>query len=406
MQLKPIINSLMDQDLYKFSMGQMFFHQYTGAQAEWAFKCRNEGVTFSKEEVEEIKAQVDHYCTLRFDEKELKELHKKCIWIHLDYLDFLRFWHPRREDILVDDQAPCGLRIRTKGSQINVSPYETPLMAIVTEVHYRMSGHYDEMFEEFKAKTEQMIKDLKKAKYQLGCFSEFGFRRRLSYEAQDYFVKRFMEENMKDCGFIGTSDVHFAIKYDTMAVGSVGHEAIMLCGQAYPHQNPAYSNKFFMDSWVKEYGVLNGVALTDTIGTDMFLKDFRRTFATLFSGVRHDSGDPYAWAEKILQKYKSYNIDPKTKTLLFSDSLDLERAHKLYQTYKDRCKVAFGIGTYLVGPVKGALNIVIKPVKFNGLPVAKLSDAPGKNMCEDRSYIDYLRRACSWRNEHPDQSQE
>lgn len=395
MKLKPIINSLLDQDAYKYSMGQTIFHQHNGKQATWAFKCRNAGVKFSPKEVEEIKAQVEHYCDLRYTEDELKSLQEKLPWLHKDYIDFLRFWHPRMEDIKITTDAECGLRIRINGSALNVSPYETPIMAIVTETHYKMSRNYGEMLDEFKANVEANIEGLKSGKYDVGVFSEFGFRRRLSFEAQDYFVRRMVEEKIK--GFVGTSDVYLAVKYGTKAIGSVAHEFIMLCGQGYPERNPAYSNQYAMESWVKEYGILNGIALTDTIGTDVFLQDFRLTFCTLFSGVRHDSGDPYLWGEKMIKHYESYGIDPKTKTLLFSDSLDLTRATDLYHHFKDRVKVAFGIGTALVGPVHDALNIVIKPVQFDGQPVAKLSDAPGKGMCEDQVYVDYLRRAVDWR---------
>jgi nicotinate phosphoribosyltransferase len=152
---------------------------------------------------------------------------------------------------------------------------------------------------------------------------------------------------------------------------------------------------------VKEYGVLNGIALTDTIGTDAFLRDFNLTYATLFSGVRHDSGDPIAWGEKIIAHYKSLGIDPMTKTLLFSDSLDFARATRIKQHFDGKAKVAFGIGTYLSNDCGvDPLNIVMKVVECNGAPVAKLSDVDGKNMCEDIEYINYIRRCITWRLQH------
>ena len=180
----------------------------------------------------------------------------------------------------------------------------------------------------------------------------------------------------------------------------MAHEFGLLCGQGYPERNPAYTNKFLLESWVKEYGIKNGIALTDTIGTPAFLLDFNEYYATVFSGVRHDSGDPYEWGERMIKHYESLGINPKTKTLLFSDSLDLERADKLYRHFGERTKVAFGIGTALVGPVHNALNIVIKPVQYDGRDVAKLSDVEGKNMCENPEYIAYLKRAVEWRLTH------
>lgn len=393
-----IINTLLDQDAYKFSMCQAIFHQHNGKQAEWAFKCRNPDVKFTPEMLEQIEREVDHYCQLRFTEQELADLQAKLPWLKKDYIDFLRFWHPRREEIFIGTDAPCGLTIRFKGSALNVSPYETPIMAIVTETYYRMSGQYDKMFSQFKEKVENDIANFKSGKYPTITFSEFGFRRRLSFEAQEYFIKRYLEEKVP--GFVGTSDVFFAIKYGTKAVGTMAHEYCMLCGQGYPERNQSYSNMYMMDSWVKEYGILNGIALTDTIGTDAFLKDFDLTKATLFSGVRHDSSDPYEWGNKMLDHYKKLGIDPKTKTLLFSDSLNYEKAFDLNDYFKSDAKVAFGIGTYLVGPVEGALNIVIKPIAFDGHPVCKLSDCVGKNMCEDPAYIDYLKRCVEWRLAH------
>ena len=406
MKLNPIINSLLENDAYKFSMGAAFFHQHQNKQARWAFKCRNKDVKFSHEEVEEIKEQIKHYCSLRYTEQELKDLKEKLHWLPMDYIDYLRFWHPREEDIIVSEDAECGLNIHFDGTNLNVSPYETPVMAIITETHYRMSGHYDEMFEEFKQNVEnELSKITEEEVYKLGTFSEFGFRRRLSGEAQDYFLKRFTEEKAKHKsgaiqGFVGTSNVYYAIKYNTVAVGTMAHEFGLLCGQGYPERNPAYTNKFLLESWVKEYGIKNGIALTDTIGTPAFLLDFNEYYATVFSGVRHDSGDPYEWGERMIKHYESLGINPKTKTLLFSDSLDLERADKLYRHFGERVKVAFGIGTALVGPVHNALNIVIKPVQYDGRDVAKLSDVEGKNMCESPEYIAYLKRAVEWRLTH------
>ena len=397
MKLKPIITSLLENDLYKYSMGQCFFHRHNGKQAEWAFRCRSD-VHFSPEEVQEIREQAEWYASLRYTEEELEYLHSAYPWLRKDYTDFLRFWHPRLEEIIISEDAPCGLSVRFKGSCLNVSPYETPVMAMITETHYRMSGRYDAMLAEYKAKAEDNISKLKQGIYAPGIFSEFGFRRRLSYEAQDYFIRRIKEENIP--GFIGTSDVFFAKKYGIKAAGTMAHEFVMLAGQSYPERNPAYSNRFMLESWTREYGILNGIALTDTIGTEPFLKDFTQYYASLFSGVRHDSADPYEWGEKMIAHYKALGIDPMTKTLLFSDSLDLERATAISRHFKGRAKVAFGIGTALVGPASGALNIVIKPVAFDGLPVAKLSDAPGKNMCEDPEYVEYLKRSIKWRLEH------
>jgi len=401
MLLSPIITSLLDNDLYKYSMGQCIFHQHNKKICHWTFKDRNENLwnSFSNEMKEkvlnEIKEQVKHYCTLRYTEEELTYLLEHILWLHRDYIDFLRFWHPRMEEI--DIQIIDGhLSIEIEGSATNVSPYETPIMSIITETMYRLSGKYDEMLDAFKKNLEDKIVKLKDGTYDMGTYSEFGMRRRLSFEAQDYLIGKLVGLP----GFIGTSDVLLAKKHGVRACGTMAHEFIMLVGQGYPERNPAYSTKFALDSWVKEYGILNGIALTDTITTDCFLKDFQLTFATLFSGVRHDSGDPYEWGDKMIAHFKSLGIDPMTKTLLFSDSLNGEKATAINKYFKGKAKVAFGIGTWFSGPVKDALNIVIKTTAVDGRPVAKLSDAPGKNMCKDPNYIEYLRKTIEWRMNH------
>jgi len=181
----------------------------------------------------------------------------------------------------------------------------------------------------------------------------------------------------------------------------MAHEWIMCVGQGNHKHNPAYSNWYALNAWVNEYGVLNGTALTDTITTECFLRDFRLTFATLFSGVRHDSGDPIAWGELMLEHYSRLGVDPSSKTLLFSDSLDFKRASEIYRHFSGRCKVAFGIGTYIANDTDvKPLNIVMKTTLCNGMDVAKISDVPGKGMCKNQDYVDYLQRCIDWRMNH------
>ncbi len=392
--MERIINSLLSNDLYKFSMGQAIFHQHNGKRTHWAFKCRNKEVHFTEEMVNEIKRQIELYSELRFTEEELNYLRDNYIWIHQDYLDYLKFWHPVASDIVIGTNSECGLTVEFEGSATNVSPYETPIMAIICEVYYRLGGQYEELLSNYKESVEEMIKSIKENP--IGNFSDFGFRRRLSYEAQDYLIKRFTEERVT--GFIGTSNVYLAMKYGIRAMGTMAHEWVQAVGQGNQKHNPAYSNWYMMDAWVKEYGVLNGIALTDTITTDCFLKDFQLTYATLFSGVRHDSGDPFIWGKVMIAHYESLGINPKEKTLLFSDSLNFERASKIYAYFKDKCKVAFGIGTYISNDTAiEPLNIVLKITKCNGRDVAKLSDVEGKGMCKNPAYIDYLRRCINWR---------
>lgn len=400
--LNRIINSLLETDMYKFSMGQAIFHQFPSYKATWTFRCRNKDVKFTKEMVDEIRYQIQEYCKLRFTEDELQYL-DEIEWIRGSYVDFLRLWQPRYKDFEITEDAECGLAIEARGTWLNTSMYEIPVLSIVNEVFFRMNYNYDELFASFEERLHQKIKWLIDGTYDIGVFSEFGLRRRLSAEAQDLAVKLLCENNSKyhasHC--VGTSNVYLAKKYGVTPVGTMAHEWIMCVGQGEHKHNPAYSNWYAMEAWVKEYGVLNGTALTDAITTDCFLKDFQKTYATLFSGVRHDSGDPYEWGEKMIAHYKSLNISATTKTLLFSDSLDFERAHNLNAHFAGRAKVAFGIGTYLSNDTMvPALNIVMKTTACNGQDVAKISDTPGKGMCKNPAYVDYLQRTINWRMAH------
>lgn len=401
-KLPRIINSLLENDLYKFSMGQAIYHQFPEYKTGWTFKCRNTNVSFTTEMVEEIKKQIKAYCELRFTEDELNSLYD-IPWIKEDYIDFLRLWHPRFEDFEISTKTACGLSIETKGTWLNTSMYEIPTLAIVNEVYFRMAYDYNILFSSFKERLEAKVNSLIDEKYFLSNFSEFGLRRRLSAEAQDLAVK--MLSGMKNkkkyisSNFVGTSNVYLAKKYNVTPVGTMAHEWIMCVGQGNHKHNPAYSNWYALDAWIKEYGILNGIALTDTITTNVFLKDFQLTYATLFSGVRHDSGDPFGWGEKMIQHYKNLGIDLSAKTLLFSDSLDFEKADCLFHYFQnDEVKIAFGIGTYISNDTcVEPLNIVMKVTNCNGQDVAKLSDTFGKGMCKNKEYIDYLQRTIDWR---------
>ena len=398
--MHPIITSLLETDMYTFSMGQAIYHQFSDYKTTWTFKCRNTDVHFTPEMVEEIRRQVKLFCSLRFTEEELEYLHS-IVWIKGSYVDFLRLWQPRYEDFSITEDGPSGLSIETRGTWLNTSMYEIPTLAIVNEVYFRMQYDYDTLMASFREKLEEKIGWLKSGRYMLSTFSEFGLRRRLSAEAQELAVERLASENFPNARFVGTSNVYLAKKHHVTPVGTMAHEWIMCVGQGNHKHNPAYSNWYALDAWVKEYGVLNGTALTDAITTDCFLRDFQLTYATLFSGVRHDSGDPIEWGEKMLAHYAKLGIDGTQKTLLFSDSLNFERANVIAEHFAGRAKVAFGIGTYISNDTcVPALNIVMKTTACNGMDVAKISDTSGKGMCKNPEYVEYLQRCINWRMEH------
>lgn len=408
MELPPCIWSQLMQDLYKFSMGQTIFHQFNSYWTRWDFKCRNKDVKFTPEMVKEIIQQLRFFCEVRFDPEELDWLTEKYPWIHRDYIDcFLRFFHPvaseifingvsldKWQDIPLTDFSQNGLSIHAEGPWLTTSMYEVPILAVVNEVYFAFHcGGEGKMNYEFQQRTEDHLNDLITHKYTIGNFAEFGERRRYSAAMQDWMVGKlaFFKKEGKLPYFVGTSNVYLAMKYDLTAVGTMAHEFIMCVGQGDKSRNEAYSNKFMLDAWTKEYGTWNGIALTDTIGTDVFLRDFRKTYCRVFDGVRHDSGDPVEWGKKMLDHYNKYKVDPHTKTLLFSDSLNFEKASELYKEFAPHANVSFGIGTFLSNPLDNPLNIVMKVTKCNGWDVAKISDTPGKGMCQNDQYVTELR---------------
>ena len=391
MKLSPIIVSLLDTDLYKFNMNMVMFHKHTNLNGTYLFKCRNNGVTFAPEMVDEINAQIDHLCTLRFTDEELDYL-SSISFIKSDYVEFLRLWHPIRKYVTCHGNPDGSLYIEVSGPLFSVMQFEIYLLEIVNEVYFRMKYNYLDLLDSAKEKLSNKVQAFTDNKYNFK-FAEFGCRRRLSREWQDYVVGELLKT-----GFcVGTSNVYLAMKYGCKPIGTYAHEYVQMY-QGIPGVTLAYTNKMAMDEWFEEFQGDNGTALTDTLGTDLFLMDFNKLQANCYSGVRHDSGDPIAWGEKIISHYEKLGIDPKTKTLLFSDSLDFDKAQDIYNHFCDRINVSFGIGTYLSNDTNvGPLNIVIKLQYVNGHPVAKLSDVPGKTMCQNDDYITYLRGSVDYR---------
>lgn len=392
MKLEPIVISLLDTDLYKFNMDQVIFHKHTDLCGKYYFKCRNKGVVFTEEMVEEIEAQVDYLCSLRFTNEELDYL-RSIRFIKNDYVEFLRLWHPIRDYVTVELSEGGELSVIVNGPLFSAMQFEIFLLEIINEVYFRMSFDYEVLRKSAEERLNEKINAMNDGTYTFK-FAEFGCRRRLSREWEEVVVRRLVSET-KNC--VGTSNVYLAMKYNITPIGTYAHEFVQMY-QGIDSIPLAYTNYYAMKDWYNEYEGDNGTALTDTVTTDLFLLDFNRSMVNNYSGVRHDSGDPYAWGEKIIAHYEKYGVDPRTKQLLFSDGLDFDRAQALYDYFGDRAKVSFGIGTFLSNDTcENALNIVIKLQYVNGRPVAKLSDTPDKAMCRDSNYLEYLKRSVEFR---------
>lgn len=392
MKLEPIILSLLDTDLYKFNMDQVIFHKHTDLCGEYYFRCRSEGIVFTQEMFEEINAQIDHLCTLTFTKDELDYL-RSIRFIKNDYVEFLRLWRPIRDYVETSLDEDGRLHIVVRGPLFSAMQFEIYLLEIVNEVYFRLQYDYAVLRASAQEKLDEKIRDFQHGKYTFR-FAEFGCRRRLSREWQEEMVHRLTTET-SNC--VGTSNVYLAKKFGIKPIGTYAHEYVQMY-QGIDSIPLAYTNHYAMEDWYNEYKGDNGTALTDTITTDLFLLDFNRSMVNNFTGVRHDSGDPFEWGEKMIAHYRRYDADPMTKLLLFSDSLDFEKAQALYDHFHDRIKVSFGIGTFCSNDTFAEpLNIVIKLQTVNGRAVAKLSDTPGKAMCRDAEYLEYLKRSVAFR---------
>ena len=393
MKLEPIVTSLLDTDLYKFNMNQVIFHKHTNLNGVYHFKCRNEDVVFTKEMLDEINEQIDYLSKLTFKEDELNYL-RSIRFIKNDYVEFLRLWHPIR-DYVTTSLDNGTLKLIVSGPLFSAMQFEIYLLEIINEVYFRFQYNYNELLASAKERLAKKIESFNTGKYTFK-WAEFGCRRRLSREFEGYALKELKD---KTKNMVGTSNVYYAYKYNLTPIGTYAHEYVQMF-QGIDSIPLAYTNYYAMKDWYTEYEGDNGTALTDTVTTDLFLKDFNRSMVNNYSGVRHDSGDPYVWGEKMLAHYRKFGVDPKTKTLLFSDSLNFDKAQEIYEYFKDKCKVSFGIGTFVTNDTKvDALNIVIKLQYVNGRPVAKISDAPTKSMCDDQNYFEYLQDAVKFRLE-------
>lgn len=386
-QFNPVINSLLDTDLYKFTMQQAVLHQFPHAQdVEFHFKCRNKGINMVQF-IDEINRQIDHLCTLTFNESELEYL-RSLRFIKSNYVDFLNLFRLQRKYIKVVALNDTEIDIVIRGPWLHTILFEVPVLSIVNEIYFR-STQTEAQFAIGKQNLEDKIAYVREFNNSDFKFSDFGTRRRYSREWHESVVVS-LKESLPE-NFTGTSNVLLAMKYNLTPIGTMAHEYLQSGQVLGPRLRE--SQKFALEKWVQEYRGDLGIALTDVVGTDAFLEDFDLYFCKLFDGVRHDSGDPYEWANKIINHYKKMKIDPATKSLVFSDGLDFHKSIDLFKTFKGQAKLFFGIGTNLTNDMGvKALNIVIKMTTCNGSPVAKISDSPGKTMCENEEYLAYLRQ--------------
>jgi nicotinate phosphoribosyltransferase len=389
--MTEIIKSLLDNDLYKFTMQQAVLCKFSDTPVEYEFKCRNKEPIDLICYKQKIRDYIDGLGDLKFQQDELDYL-RTLRYMKPSYVNFLRNFRLNPENVtLYEKDGKLGINI--KGNWLDTILFEVPVLAIVSEIYCNNEVNatmilLDTANTFFDMKVKLLNEYNERTAYDLK-FTDFGTRRRLGYQCQKHIISRCLKELPKN--FVGTSNVHFAKEFKTTPIGTMAHEWIMAGQGMEEHTSVKYSQRYMLQKWAEVYRGDLGTALSDTLGFDAFLNDFDMYFAKLFDGCRHDSGNPYVWGEKLIEHYNKYRIDPTTKTAVFSDGLDFQKMIDIYHYFDGKMKMSFGIGTNLTNDcgVK-PLQIVIKMTKCNGRPVAKISDSVGKQMCEDKEYLRYL----------------
>ena len=389
--MQAVITSLLDTDLYKFTMWQTMLHRHPQTQAEYTFVCRNESVYPLAELAGDVGRELDRLCELSFQADELAYL-AGLRFIKSDFVDFLRILRFQRDFIEVKTNGPT-LEVIARGPQVHVMGFEIYVLAIVNELYFRRFDAAPALVEGRKRLDDKiaLLRSFEREAPRAHPFEffDFGVRRRFS-SAWQREVVTILKAQVPQF-FKGTSNVLLAKELGLVPIGTMAHEYL----QTYQALGVRLRDfqRAALEDWVQEYRGDLGTALTDVVGMDAFLADFDLYFAKLFDGLRHDSGDPVEWGEKALAHYAKLRIDPRTKRLVFSDGLDVPTALSLYRHFADRTQLGFGIGTNLSNDVGiKPLNIVMKIITANGQPVAKLSDTPGKTLCHDETFLAYLRQ--------------
>ena len=384
----PVLHTLLDTDAYKLHMQQAVFHHYHDVHVAAEFRCRGDDLLGIY--ADSIREQVDAMQHLALQDDEYHWL-SGLPFFKADYLTWLRDFRYQPEQVTVTNDNG-KLNIRLAGPWREVIMWEVPLLAVISELAHRYRSP-ETGVEQAVASLENKLVEfshltdgLDMSRFRL---MDFGTRRRFSREVQQAIVKRLQQEPW----FVGTSNYDLARRLDLTPMGTQAHEWFQAHQQISP--DLANSQRAALAAWLDEYPNQLGIALTDCITMDAFLRDFGPEFAERYQGLRHDSGDPVEWGEKAIAHYEKLGIDPMTKVLVFSDNLDLAKAVDLYRHFSSRVNLSFGIGTRLTCdiPQVKPLNIVIKLVECNGKPVAKLSDSPGKTICHDKAFVRALRKA-------------
>ncbi|USL94818.1 nicotinate phosphoribosyltransferase [Riemerella anatipestifer] len=367
------LKSIIDNDFYKITMQNAVVKLFPTARVKYEFINRGKHF-FPEGFADELRKAVDSMAELKLTKEEKLYLQETCPYLALPYLDFLEGYHYDPSEVKIVQEGN-DIKVSVEGLWYRTILWEVPLLALISELHYRMNKMERDSNETVVQNTVEKSKKLN----ELGVtFAEFGTRRRHSYKVHQLVMEALMEEKGQ---FIGTSNVHFAMKYGVKPIGTHAHEWFMFHAAEYGFK---MANQLALEHWVDVYRGDLGVALSDTYTTEVFFRQFDKKFAKLFDGVRHDSGDPIEFAKKTIEHYESFGINPNFKYIIFSDGLNLEKVEEITKATRGTIGISFGIGTNLTNDVGlKPMNIVMKLIGVqapNGdwIPTVKLSDERGK----------------------------
>ena len=368
-----IINYITDNDLYKFTMQYAVVSLFPLSKVRYKFINRGAD-NFPEGFAARLQDEVNAMSTLKLTEEEYKFMAQKCYYLPPSYLDFLAAYRFDPNEVKISQQGG-HLEIGIEGYWYKTILWEVPLMAIISELYFKMTGQPGNPADQNAAVTAQKAELYQKLGIKV---ADFGTRRRFSFDNHDRVVG--VLNDYRDT-FVGTSNVYLAMKYDTVPIGTHAHEWFMFHAAKFGYK---IANKLALENWVKTYRGDLGIALSDTFTTEVFFQDFDTLYAKLFDGVRHDSGSPLEFADKTIAHYKKLRINPLSKTIVFSDALNPDMVKQIVDYCKGRIGMSFGIGTNFTNDVGvKPLNMVIKidTVLENGkwTKVVKLSDNPIKH---------------------------
>ncbi|GEN75015.1 nicotinate phosphoribosyltransferase [Chryseobacterium hagamense] len=368
------LNSILDNDFYKITMQNAVVKLFPGSIVKYEFINRGKH-QFPQGFDAALREAVNKMAELKLTKEEKRFMARTCPYIDLPYLDFLEGYHYDPSEVKIHQEG-SELSVTVEGLWYRTILWEVPLLALISELHYEMNHMERDSNEIVMSKTLEKADALA----ELGVnFAEFGTRRRHSHKVQNLVMEALMQK--KDSTFIGTSNVHFAMKYGVKPIGTHAHEWFMFHAAEYGFK---MANELALEHWVDVYRGDLGVALSDTYTTDVFFQQFDKKFAKLFDGVRHDSGDPLEFADKTIAHYQKHGINPLFKYIIFSDGLNLEKVEEITKYCSGKIGISFGIGTNLTNDVGlKPMNIVMKLIGVQApnkelIPTVKLSDEHGK----------------------------